>query len=54
MALELIQIMDKKELRKAVERIAKAVEALPPEKRQYILGYADGVVAGERKPEANK
>lgn len=33
------------EEKKIVQSITEAVSALPEEKREYILGYAEGVIA---------
>lgn len=33
------------EEKRIAQSIAKAVSALPEEKREYILGYAEGVLA---------
>lgn len=33
------------EEKKIAKRITEAVSALPAEKREYILGYAEGVLA---------
>lgn len=33
------------EEKKIVQSITEAVSALPKEKREYILGYAEGVIA---------
>lgn len=41
--------MDLKERRKAVQKIGKAVETLPASKREFILGYAEGVLAMANK-----
>ena len=40
-----------KEQKKAVQRLGKALESLPPDKRQYMLGYADGVLAAKERAE---
>lgn len=28
-----------------IQRIASAISALPPEKREFVIGYAEGVIA---------
>ena len=33
------------EEKKLCQRLAQAVEMLPDEKREFILGYAEGVIA---------
>lgn len=33
------------EEKKLCQRLARAVETLPAEKREFILGYAEGVIA---------
>ena len=46
-----------KEERAAAKRAAEALAALPPNKREYMLGYWDGVIAAgdgrEAEPESN-
>ena len=43
------------EEKKVVQSIAEAVSALPEEKREYILGYAEGVLAmAGRMPEEQR
>lgn len=41
--------MTDKERKKAVRKLAKAFESLGTDQRQYMLGYADGVVAAKEK-----
>lgn len=36
------------------ERLAEAFEALPESKREYLLGYADGVAGTQPKQEEEK
>lgn len=44
--------MNAKDQKKAVRSLGKAFEALPADKRQYMLGYAEGVLAvKDRKKE---
>lgn len=33
------------EERKTLQKLAEAVKVLPPEKREYLIGYAEGVAA---------
>ena len=40
--------------KKIVQTIAAAVSVLPAEKREYILGYAEGVIACSGKPDAER
>lgn len=35
--------------KKLCQRLAQAVEMLPDEKREFILGYAEGVIAMANK-----
>lgn len=36
--------------KKIMQTIAAAVSILPDEKREYILGYAEGVIAAASRP----
>lgn len=38
----------------SAERLAKAVEVLPADKKGYILGYADGMAAAQAEKEGEK
>lgn len=45
--------MTAKETKKAIQKIGRAFEGLPKDARQYMIGYADGVIAErEKKKEA--
>lgn len=33
----------------AVEKLLRALEALPPDKRAYLRGYADGIIAMQQQ-----
>ncbi len=40
--------------KKIVQTIAAAVSILPDGKREYILGYAEGVIAASGRPGAER
>lgn len=35
------------------KKLAKAIEALPEAKKEYFLGYAEGVADAQAKPKEN-
>ena len=37
------------ETKKTAKSLAEAFEALPPEKKEYLLGFAEGVAAATEK-----
>ena len=39
----------KNPVREAVQRIGLAMAMLPPEKREFMLGYAEGVIEANRE-----
>ncbi len=39
--------MKNEERKRHIQKIGRAVEALPAHKREYILGYCEGVLAME-------
>lgn len=39
-----------KEEKQLAKKLAETVKALPPEKREFLIGFAEGVAAATSKP----
>ena len=42
------------EEKKLAKKLAETVKALPPEKREFLIGFAEGVAAATSKPESEE
>lgn len=43
-----------KEEKQLAKKLAETVKALPPEKREFLIGFAEGVAAATSKPESEE